>query len=342
MRHPGSHERAASWARFGPAARSGAVAGSVGLAVTLTLAARYGWHHFIDYDARFFRAVALDLTAAEAVAGDSAYRYGRIGLPLVGRGLALGSTGEALDAALMLVTPLATGLLVAAAVAIAVRVSGRWTDGLVVLLVPGLVVGFAYAWADTLLAALVVGSIWATLMRRHALCAAVLAGAVLTKEVGVLAVLPAVLATARDRDGRGSLARLASLLPAVAWWSWVRIRSGEWPFLADDPARARALSAPLADVLDALLGGPGDPLAALLALIIGVAGIALFIEHRNDVLAWSAGVWGGLALCLGDNVLRYPGDAIRVLTPSMCVVALAARLLQRQAEVLHADDVVIR
>lgn len=342
MRDVGQGARGAGPTRLGPATRAGLAAGSVGLVVTFTLAAQYGWHHFIDYDARFFRAVALDLTASDAVSGDSAYRYGRIGLPLLGRSLALGSTGRALDAGMMLVTPLATGVLVAAAVGIAVRVSGRWKDGLVVLLVPGLVVSFAYAWADTLLAAFVLVSIWATLARREDVCVIAIAGAALTKEIGVLAVLPAVLASARERDGRHSVTRLAGLLPALGWWIWVRARSGEWPFLADDPARTKAISVPFADILDAMLGGPGDPLVGLLALVVGVAGVALLIQHRREVLAWSAGVWGALALSLGDNVLKYPGDAVRVLTPTFCVVALATRLLERKAEPVRADAVVTR
>lgn len=315
----------------GPVARAGVVAAVLGLAVTGTLAARYGWHHFIDYDARFFHSVALDLDASEAMGGDSAYRYGRIGLPLIARALAGGTTGLALDAAQMLVTPLALGVLVAIAARISLRLTGRWTDGLVVLLSPGLWVGFAYAWADTLLAACVLVSIWATLERRQAVCLGSLILAVLVKEVGALAVVPAALAALRQGEPRAVILRLGALVPAVGWWGWVRLQAGEWPFLADEPARAHAISAPVVDIVSALTGGVGDPAAALLALIVGAMGIGMLVGHPAHPLAWSAALWGGLTLSLGDNVLRYPGDTLRVMTPAMCVVLLAARVLPAAA-----------
>ena len=141
-----------------PAVHAGLLALVIGLAITSHGAARYGWHHFIDADAAHFHTVALDLDASDATAGDPAYRYGRVGLPLVARTLAVGSPGL-VSATQMLVTPLAFGVLVAAAVATAARVTGRWGLGLVVLLVPGLWIGFSYAWADTLLAACVMASI---------------------------------------------------------------------------------------------------------------------------------------------------------------------------------------
>jgi hypothetical protein len=311
-----------------PALRAALVALVVGLGITGTLAARNGWDSFIDHDAVQFHAVALDLDASEATAGNSAFRYGRIGLPLLARMFAFGDP-DLVSAAQMLVTPLAAALLVGAAVALARRTSGRWTDGLVVLLVPGLWVGFAYAWADTLLAACVVLSLWATIDGRRWLTVGAIAGAALTKEVGVLAALPAVGVAFSARElGRGA-EWLAALLPAALWWSWVRVQAGEWPFLADEPARARAISPPLVDIIHALTGGPGDRGAGLLALLVGAIGAGLVLRRPSSPLAWSAGAWGVVTLCLGDNVLRYPGDTLRVMTPAMSVIFLAAVVLQR-------------
>lgn len=316
-----------------PSVRAGVVAGAVGLLVTSCLAAYWGWHHFIRFDAAYFHVVAQDLDASEAVAGDSAYRYGRIALPVLARLGAAGSTGSALEVAQTLVTPLAFGLVVGLACAITARRTGRWSTGLVVLAVPGLWLAFRAAWADTLLSAMVLASIWAAIERRNALCVAALAAAVLTKEVGAIALLPAVAVALDAGDPRAAAWRALSIGPAAAWWGWVRLQSGEWPFLADEPARTNAIDPPFVAIVEAFRGRGGDELAALVALILGAAGIALLLTHRSEPLAWSAGVWGVLTLCLGDNVLRYQGDALRVMGPAMCVILIAARTLGRRPAV---------
>lgn len=311
--------------------RAGLLAGAAGLALTLYLASYWGWHHFIRFDAAYFQVVAHDLDASEAVAGDASYRYGRIGLPIIARLLAGNSTGPVLEATQMLVTPVAFGLVVGLACAITHRRTGRWTTGLVVLAIPGLWLAFRAAWADTLLSALVLTSIWAAIERKNAICVAALAGAVLTKEVGALALLPAVALALRASDRRAAALRGAAILPAGIWWAWVRLQSGEWPFLADEQARTNAIDPPFVAIAEALAGRGGDELAALVALILGLAGVALFITHRHEPLAWSAGAWGALTLCLGDNVLRYPGDALRVMGPAMCVILVTARVAGRPA-----------
>ena len=186
--------------------RAGLAALAVGLAITGVLAGRNGWDSFIDHDAVYFHSVALDLDASDAEAGNAAYRYGRIGLPSLARGMSLGAPGM-LAAAQALVTPLAFAVVVAAAVATATRVSGRWTDGLAVLLVPGLWIGFMNAWADTLLAACVLASIWGVVTAHRGLTIGAVALAALTKEVGVLAVIPATLAVAAARRWAALLER---------------------------------------------------------------------------------------------------------------------------------------
>jgi len=310
------------------AAIAGALALVVGLAITGTLAARNGWDSFIDHDAVYFHSVAQDLDASEAEAGNAAYRYGRIALPVLARALSLGSPGL-LASAQALVTPLAFGVVVATAVATATKVSGRWHDGLAVLLVPGLWVGFINAWADTLLAACLVASIWATVEGRRWLAVGAVALAALTKEIGVLTVVPVVTVAGAARHWRWVAAGLGSLGPIALWWMWIRIQAGEWPFLADDPSRARAIAPPLTDIVAALTGGRGSPMAALYALAIGGLGLLILARHSNHPLGWSAGIWGLLTLCLGDNVLAYPGDTLRVTTPAACVVALGVAVWLR-------------
>lgn len=311
-----------------PAIRAGLLALTVGLGITSVLAAKAGWDSFILNDAVHFHTVALDLDASEAEAGDSAYRYGRVGLPFLARVLAFGAPGL-LSASQMLVTPLAFGVLVAAAVATAARVTGRGSYGLVVLLVPGLWVGFWLAWADTLLAACVMVSIWATVEGRRWPCLAAIAAAVLTKEVGVLCALVATTDALMSKRRGWAVERVGALVPAMLWWAWVRMQAGEWPFFADAPSRASAIAPPLVDIVSALTGGRGNPVAALYALLIGTIGVGVFVRHPSSALAWSAGTWGLLSLCLGENVLAYVGDTLRVTTPATSVILLSAVLLDR-------------
>lgn len=319
-----------------PAIRMGVMALVAGLMITGALAARNGWDSFINYDAKHMHAVALDLDASDVGHGSSAYRYGRVGLPALARILS-GGDDELLPMAQMLVTPLAFAAVVAAAVAIAERERGRgWRAGLVVLAVPGLWIGFAAAWADTLLTACVLVSIWATLSRRHWPCLAAIALAALTKEVGVLCAVPAALAAARHGDRRGAMYRVVALAPAAIWWAWIRLQSGEWPALAHEAARTRAIAVPFTDVVSALHGGRGQPAAAALALVVGIIGFTVLLQHPRHPLAWSAGLWALLGVSLGDNVLLYTGDTLRVLTPVMCVVLLAAVVLRQDGRPVDA------
>jgi hypothetical protein len=257
--------------------RAGLVALVVGLAITGTVAALHGWARFVDYDSRYFRSVATDLDASQARGSGLVYRYGRIALPVIARLMAFGDVHR-LDITLTLVTPLAFAAVVAGAVAVA-RAAGRppWA-GLVVLAVPGIWYSFAYALSDVLLAACAVAAVWATLARRGGVAVAAIALAALTKEVGALCALPCALAAWQAGDRRGTVARLAAVGPLLLWWAWVYRQAGELPLLADDPARATAISPPLLAIVRALTGGPGDPVAALLALLVGVAGLVVLAK----------------------------------------------------------------
>ncbi len=320
------------------ALKAGAVALACGLVITGWLAADQGWERFIAYDAVHFRIVAGDLDASDVEGGDAAYRYGRLGLPLLAWAMALGQ-GGLLDAAQALVTPLAFAATVALSVAIAGRAARHPLLGLTVLVVPGLWLAFRAGWADTLLTALVLAAALATIEGRQRLCVVAIAAATLTKEVGAITALPSAYVAWRGGDRRAALGRLAALAPAALWWGSIRLRSGEWPFLADGPARARAISPPLADIVDAMTGGRGHLAAAQLALLVGVVAIAAVVRAPRSALAWHAGAWGVLALCLGDNVLAYPGDALRVLTPPMCLAVLSLLIDRRCAEGQAGDEI---
>lgn len=306
--------------------RAGLVALVVGLSITCTVAALHGWARFVDYDSRYFRSVATDLDASQARGSGLVYRYGRIALPTIARVMALGDVHR-LDITLTLVTPLAFAMVVAGAVAVARAVERPPWAGLVVLMVPGIWYSFAYALSDVLLAACAVAAAWATLTRRGGVAVVAIALAALTKEVGVLSALPSALAALRAGDRRGTAARLAAVGPLLLWWAWVYRQAGELPLLADDPARATAISPPLLAIVRALTGGPGDGVAGLLALLVGVTGLVVFAKAPGSPLAWHGAAWALLTLCLGTNVLRYPPDAIRVMTPAMCVVGLSLLLL---------------
>lgn len=306
--------------------RAGLVALVVGLAITGTVAALHGWARLIDYDSRYFRSVATDLDASQARGSGLVYRYGRIALPVIARLMAFGEVHR-LDITLTLVTPLAFAAVVAGAVAVA-RAAGRppWA-GLVVLAVPGIWYSFAYALSDVLLAACAVAAVWATLARRGGVAVAAIALEALTKEVGALCALPCALAAWHAGDRRGDRGAARSSRPAPPL-----VGVGVPPGRRAAPARGRPGSSdshlpPLLAIVRALTGGPGDPVAALLALLVGVAGLVVLAKAPGSPLAWHGAAWALLTLCLGTNVLRYPPDAIRVMTPAMCVVGLSLLLL---------------
>ena len=312
---------------IGPTPRqAGVVALIVGLAITLTNAALRGWDAFLESDGHYFQTVAGDLDAGDAARSGLAYRYGRVGLPLVARSISLGRD-SLLVPALTLVTPVAFAAIVALAVAIARRVRRSGWAGLVVLVVPGLWYGFAFALADVLLAACALTVVWATLARRDVPAVAGIALAALTKEIGVICGVASAMAAACDGDRRRALVRLAGLIPAGLWWLWVWSQAGQLPFLAQDRARSSAIAPPFVAIVRAFSGGPGDPLAAVLALLVGVAGLAVICRIPREPLAWHAALWAASTVCLGTNVLGYPLDAIRVMTPAMCVIGVSMLLL---------------
>ena len=77
----------------------------------------------------------------------------------------------------------------------------------------------------------------------------------LFREAAVLALVPLAAATVRRRGWRNALPWLATPVPLVLWWTWVRARVGQWPFLDPSPSRRDALSWPLGGVVQVVREG---------------------------------------------------------------------------------------
>jgi hypothetical protein len=203
------------------------------------------------YDGQFYWGIAVDPLATGTVHRDfdtASYRYGH---PLYGWLGWLGSAGQARAAPAALVV-VGVAALVAAALAAAGLGLARGTrgwEGLFVALNPGLLYSAAHDLAEPLVAALMLGALLAYVRDRRGTLLVCLALLPLAKEELVLVAL--ALAGWEVLAGRARLgqtaALLATLLPAVAWWTYARIHLGAWFTTGDN-----ALGTPFAGWKDAL------------------------------------------------------------------------------------------
>jgi hypothetical protein len=322
-----------------PAARRAGLlsAGAAGVLVG-ALAARFGWQFFFWTDAHGFWRIARQLSGAGLGPGEDAYRYGRMFYPLTGLLLAGGNRAW-LQWSLPAVNCLAFGASAACGVELAVRHGRPVRHGLLVLVVPGLWLCLLVAWSEALLIALLLGFVVFHDARRNALAAVCLALAILTKESAALILVPFGVAALLGRDRKAFLVRAAAGVPALLWWSWTRVRLGEWPFLATTLSRSRAVGPPFDGFADLLRGDVTAIHVIEIGLVLAVAigGIGFWLRHPSSVVAGAAAISCAFALCLGHNVLMYPGDTLRVLSPTLALL-FAAVMVNGRARVPGADE----
>jgi hypothetical protein len=324
------------------AKRAGLLAAGVAATVLLVVIASSGHDALFRSDGDLFRRVASDpfgdgsAIAAPDVYGTS-YRYGRILFPLLAWLLALGRAGW-VSWTLPIVDVIGFGLLVAAAAELLAR-RGRPVQRVLALsAVPALWLSMAIAYSEPLVIglALVALLLWEQGRRRPALVTAALV--LLAREVMVLAFLPIALGALRRRDWRTVGAWALTGGPVAAWWLWVRVRVGTFPFLDPSISRREAMAFPFTGMRRLLQTGEARAdvwIVFGLALATAAAAVVLWRRGARGPLAGAALGLGLLMTALGPNALRSPGEAVRVLAPAQVFVVLVA-VTTRRRETLDA------
>jgi hypothetical protein len=316
-------------------ALSGATA--VGLVVAaVVVVVRHGWGGFYkEDDAHHYVLIAQDLFGrgrAIADPSEAAYRYGRFGLPFLGWLFAFGRPAG--------VEYTLVGVNLAAIAAIPGLASTLLHDygvpavaGAVALVPVGLYELYRDPVADPLMIGLVLLALVLDARGRRSRALVTLACAVLVKEVAALALVPWMWHALRHKEWRDAGLLPSVVVPYAFWCIWVRLRVGQFPFLAHTVQRTEAFGAPAAGIRSTLHTRPPfyGSIVTLTVATIAVAFLAAYVAHRSPLGAL-AGVFGVLTLCLGPNALRYSFEIGRLLAPAQvfAVLALAVAWSERR------------
>jgi hypothetical protein len=285
-------------------------------------------------DAPLFLAVARNPFGngahfvGKALVQGVAYRYGRIGFPIVGWALALGRPS------LVRWTLAATYVgAFAAWIALAgehLRRGGRSPKlALWIFATPWALLWFVNPdiISEPMAGALVLLAYLYERDGRQRSARVTAAFAILTRELMIVAFVPLAW---RDWKTRRWLAvRDWGLVvaPYLVWTTWVRVRVGTFPFADPSTSRRNALAFPLVGWVRTMTGpldngqGWGVLIAFVtLALVVmtAVRGPWLYpVTHGAIALSL-------LSLCYGVAVFAFPGEAIRVMAPTQMMLLIAA------------------
>jgi hypothetical protein len=119
---------------------------------------------------------------------------------------------------------------------------------------------------------------------------------------------------------------MASVIPLIVWYAWLRVRIGVWPF--DDPGHlpSRALDLPVRSFLSKAWSSDAGAVLTFSA-VLGWATIlaAAIVARRHRTPLAGAGVaMAALILVFGPNQAAWPGEAVRLMLPGQLLVAVAA------------------
>jgi hypothetical protein len=307
----------------------GAIA-ALAIVVGLVAAGARARHNmFWTGDAPFFVAVAHhpfgSTMPGDHLAYGVSYRYGRILFPLSAWLLALGRVAW-VNATLLGVYVAAFGAWVALA-AEHLRRSGRKPAlALGVLALPFSVLAFfrPEVVSEPLAGALL---LLVYLFERDGRRRAVLVTAallVLTREPLVLAMVPLMWTGWKARRFAAARDWLLVMLPYASWVVWLRVRTGQFPFLDPSYSRKEALGGPFEGWLRIWNGASGSQQSGLIfAMLTLLAGG--FVARRGH---WRYPLTHGVvALCavipfLGPSVYRNPIEAFRVVAPIQALLLI--------------------
>ncbi len=311
---------------------------ALGAGAVLALSAATGGRiHMLQSDGASFAAIARDpFGNASTLHGfqhgrwgidGTAYRFGRITLPLAAWVLALGHA-PATRVTLPVVVAIGWGAAVATACELCVRYGRSVWLGLVVLATP-----YTLMWlrtphlvSESLVLALVLASYLAWTDDRRGLARVLAAAAVLAREVSLLAFVPVVW---RDVRRRGRVAvRDWSLVvvPYAAWCCWLRVRIGTFPFTDPAGSRRNALALPFVGIARSY--GGAVPAQALLALAgaLGTLVLGWYVwRERRWFPVRDGAIWMcAFVPCLGTSVWRLWVEVTRVVSVTQSLLLLAA------------------
>jgi hypothetical protein len=311
------------------------VGGIAVVVVILALLAKgsAGWAHlFVASDAPFFLNVARHPFSRGQLPGNPlvygvAYRYGRIGFPIMGWLLAFGHPPWVPDT-LFAVYVASMGAWVAFAAEHLRRNGRRPTLALWILALPFCLTAFA---GPTLVSDPMAGALvlLAYLFERDGRRRAVYVTAallILTREPMAVALLPLVWVGWKQRRFAAVGEWAFTSVPFVFWTLWVRVRVGQFPMLDPSSSRKGALTAPFVGFWHvwrepATQSQTWAMVVALLTLALAI-GIGVRGEWRYPL------THGGLALTalvpfLGISVLMWPDETMRVLAPIQALLLIA-------------------
>jgi hypothetical protein len=277
-----------------------------------------------SYDGQFYWGIAVDPVARGSVHASfdtASYRYGH---PLFGWLGWLASAGQARAAApaLALLGLLALFAAAAAAAALGLAVGRSGAEALFVALNPGLLYAAAHDLAEPLCVALLLTALYGYVRERRTLMLVSLALLPLAKEALVL--VPLALAAwqlVRRVGRRRDVAWLAAtVLPAVAWWTYARLTLGGW-FTSGD----NALGAPFAGWVRALLAAGrhsydvdaglnqlGEATIVMLVVLLAVLALAgLSALRRRGPIELVYLSLAAVTLCLAPIATVLLRDALR-------------------------------
>jgi hypothetical protein len=290
------------------------------------------------YDGAYFYATARDPLAtgeAHRLVDEAPYRYGH---PMYGwlSWLVSGGGQPAAVPGALLFVGLAS-ILLAGVGASMLAVSLGWTawGGLAVALNPGLVFAVNVDTTEPLGAALLMFGLVAQRAQRRVLTLTLFAALCFVKEPLVL--VPLAIAAWDYWRRRTPPLLAAAVVPVVAWWLYLRVHLGAFPFgqgtqrlTAPFLGWAHALSAAAGQswnpgVDTAQLGQTAVPLIIVFALLILIAAIrALRVRTEVEV---SLLVLAALYACASTNAFQYPKDLIR--EPALVILLVPFVLASR-------------
>jgi hypothetical protein len=299
------------------------------------------------YDGAFFYAIARDPVAtgeAHRLLREAPYYWGH---PAYGWFAWLASGGGkpgAVPDALLAVGLIA--ILVAGGAASVLASSLGWTPwgGLAVAINPGLVLAVSADTSEAVGAAFVLVGLGAYARGRRAWAIVCFAALCLVKEP--LALVPLALGAWEIWRRRRPPVVAAAVLPALAWWLYLRIHLGAFPF---GQGRER-LTAPLTGWVHGLVGAasqswnPGVDTAQLgeaAVPLITVAGLAiivgfLFALRLRSFLDPPFLALVALYACITPNGVQYPKDLIRELALVLTLLPFVLVARPRSATPLFA------
>jgi hypothetical protein len=274
---------------------------------------------FHDGDSNFYLLTARSLLGNGSLFGgreaaEVPYRYGRIGFPLVAWLFGLGR--PALIGWSMIIVYLGS---MAAIPGIAATLLAEYevppARAVFVLLTPGLLLTTGLVYAEALQIALILLACLFEARRQRRAALVTLAFAILVKETSVLALLPWAWTAWKRRDARQIASCVAVLIPYAFWSLWVRLRIGQFPFLARTPSRAGAMALPGVAIRDALSAHfPNHTVTIAMTASTFALGVVASWAARRCWIAPITAAFTALIACYGPSTLYYLLENLRLLS----------------------------